>query len=94
MSGKPAARVADMHTCSKHTGTIPHVGGPVVGGSSNVFINGRPAARVGDRATCQGPPDRISEGSATVLLTGNQPLEWVTGRSMVASLLAEVQMSS
>ncbi|MFT8947963.1 MAG: PAAR domain-containing protein [Acetobacter aceti] len=70
MSGKPAARLTDMHTCPKTTAQMPHVGGPVVTGSPNVFINGRPAARVGDRATCQGPPDKISEGSATVFING------------------------
>ena len=70
VSSKPAARVTDMHTCSETTSQVPHVGGPIVSGSPNVFINGRSAARVGDIATCNGPLDKISEGSASVFING------------------------
>lgn len=72
MSGKPAARITDMHTCPQTTALVPHVGGPVVTGSPDVFINGRPAARVNDNATCCGPQDKISEGSASVFIN-NKP---------------------
>ena len=34
--GKPAATIGHMHVCPKTTGTVPHVGGPVVIGSTNV----------------------------------------------------------
>ncbi|VAW49767.1 hypothetical protein MNBD_GAMMA04-492 [hydrothermal vent metagenome] len=66
--GKPAARISDMHVCPKRTGKIPHVGGPILAGSSNVFIGGLPAARVGDMAVCVGPPDKIKSGSSGVLI--------------------------
>ena len=64
--GKPAARITDMHTCP-----LPiHVGGPVITGSSNVFIGGMPAATVGDQCTCVGPPDTIIQGSSSVFING------------------------
>ncbi|EON78221.1 hypothetical protein ADIS_1418 [Lunatimonas lonarensis] len=69
--GSPAARITDMHVCPMVTGTVPHVGGPVLPpGEPTVFIGGMPAARVGDLATCTGPPDSIVAGSATVLIGG------------------------
>ncbi len=53
------------------TGTVPHVGGPVLPpGDPTVLIGGLPAARVGDMAICIGPPDTIAAGSATVLIGG------------------------
>ena len=68
--GKPAAVVGSMHLCPGKTGKIPHVGGPVVVGSSTVKITGLPAARVGDKLICIGPPDTISAGSSTVTIDG------------------------
>jgi uncharacterized Zn-binding protein involved in type VI secretion len=66
-----AARIADMHTCPMLTGTVPHVGGPILPpGSPTVLIGGMPAARVGDMATCTGPPDTIIKGSGTVMIGG------------------------
>lgn len=66
-----AARVGDMHTCPMVTGTVPHVGGPVLpAGCPTVLIAGMPAARVGDMLTCTGPPDTIAAGSATVTIGG------------------------
>lgn len=60
-----------MHTCPMVTGTVPHVGGPVLPpGEPTVLIGGMPAARVGDMAVCTGPPDSIAMGSATVLIGG------------------------
>jgi len=53
------------------TGTVPHVGGPVMPpGEPTVLIAGMPAARVSDMATCTGPPDSIVAGSGTVLIGG------------------------
>ncbi len=68
----PAARISDMHTCPMVTGTVPHVGGPVVVGCPTVMIGFMPAARVGDMCVCVGPPDTIAKGSATVMI-GNMP---------------------
>lgn len=69
----PASRVSDMHVCPMVTGTVPHVGGPILPPCQpNVLIGGLPAARVGDMCTCVGPPDTIVKGSATVL-TGSMP---------------------
>lgn len=69
--GQPAARINDMHVCPMVTGTVPHVGGPVLPpGEPTVLIGNMPAARMGDMATCTGPPDTIIAGSATVLIGG------------------------
>lgn len=69
--GQPAARITDMHVCPMVTGTVPHVGGPVLPpGEPTVLIGGMPAARMGDMATCTGPPDTIVSGSGTVLIGG------------------------
>lgn len=67
-----AARVGDMHVCPMVTGTVPHVGGPVLPpGAPTVLIGGMPAAKVGDMCTCTGPPDSISAGSGTVNIGGS-----------------------
>ena len=69
--GAPAARITDMHVCPMFTGTVPHVGGPILpAGDPTVIIGGMPAARVGDMATCVGPPDSIILGSTSVLIGG------------------------
>ena len=67
----PAARITDMHTCPLVTGTVPHVGGPILpAGAPTVLIAGMPAARVGDMAVCTGPPDTIMTGSGSVMIGG------------------------
>lgn len=69
--GKPAARLADMHTCPMVTGTVPHVGGPISGpGVPTVLIGGMPAAVMGDMCVCVGPPDTIVLGSTGVMIGG------------------------
>lgn len=66
-----AARVGDMHFCPAITGTVPHVGGPVLPpGCPTVRIGGQPAARAGDMLVCSGPPDSIIGGSSTVNIGG------------------------
>ena len=66
-----AARVSDFHICPMITGTVPHVGGPILPpGCATVLIGGFPAACVGDMLTCSGPPDSIVAGSATVFIEG------------------------
>jgi uncharacterized Zn-binding protein involved in type VI secretion len=66
-----AARVTDMHVCPMVTGTVPHVGGPVMPpGTATVIIGGMPAAKVGDMLVCTGPPDSIVKGSGTVMVGG------------------------
>lgn len=60
-----------MHSCPLVSGTVPHVGGPIVGpGNATVLIGGMPAAVMGDNCVCTGPPDSILTGSATVLIGG------------------------
>ena len=67
----PAARIGDHHVCPMFTGTVPHVGGPIMpAGEPTVLIAGMPAARVGDMAVCTGPPDTIVMGSSTVMIGG------------------------
>ena len=68
----PAARINDMHVCPMVTGTVPHVGGPILPpGEATVLIEGQPAAKVGDSATCTGPPDTIVAGSSSVMIGGS-----------------------
>src|SRR5690606_15996795 len=64
----PASRIGDMHTCPMVTGIVPHVGGPVVFGSINVWSAGVPQARVGDPCICIGPPDLIARGHTQTLV--------------------------
>ena len=60
-----------MHICPLVTGTVPHVGGPVLApGVPTVLIGGLPAACVGDLCICTGPPDSIIMGSSTVFIGG------------------------
>jgi len=66
----PAARVDDYHTCPQVTGLVPHVGGPIISGSSNVIICGNGAATFGSLAVCTGTMDQIAQGSSTVLING------------------------
>ena len=71
--GMPAARVFDLHLCTKTTGPIPHVGGPILGpGAKTVKIGGWSAALVGDKALCIGPPDSLKQGSETVKIEGKK----------------------
>jgi len=67
----PAARITDFHACPMVTpGTppIPHVGGPIMKGSTNVLTGKLPQARVGDQAVCVGPMDVIVKGSSGVFV--------------------------
>ena len=60
-----------MHVCPMVTGTVPHVGGPIMPpGAPTVLIGGMPAATVGSMCVCTGPPDSIVKGSATVMIGG------------------------
>ncbi len=65
----PAARITDLHVCPAES-PEPHVGGPIVTGSADVFINGLPAATVGSIATCDGPPSAVVQGCATIFING------------------------
>ena len=65
----PAARISDFHTCPMvNPGPVPHVGGPVIAGSSDVLIGFMPAARVGDSAICVPASDTIAAGAGNVLI--------------------------
>lgn len=67
--GKPASRISDMHVCPMVTGTVPHVGGPVLTpGGPTVIIGGLPAATLGSQCVCVGPPDTVVSGSSTVMI--------------------------
>jgi uncharacterized Zn-binding protein involved in type VI secretion len=70
-SGKPAARVSDLHVCPMVTGTILHVGGPIAPpGCLNVLVGGKPAARITDKAICNGPEDVIVTAATGILIGG------------------------
>ena len=67
----PAARVTDMHTCPMVTGTVPHVGGPILPpGVPLVMVGGLPIGVIGNMCTCAGPPDILAMGATTVLIGG------------------------
>ncbi|MCC6873677.1 MAG: PAAR domain-containing protein [Sandaracinaceae bacterium] len=66
MSARPAARAGDLHACPQPD--VPHVGGPVAGGSSDVFVNGAPAARAGDATSCAGGSASLDGGSSGVFI--------------------------
>lgn len=66
----PAARIGDNHVCPMVTGTVPHVGGPLIVGAPTVLVCGSPQSRVGDTLVCTGPPDTVASGSATVFVAG------------------------
>ena len=69
----PAARISDMHTCPMvNPGPVPHVGGPITTGSSNVLIGFMPAARVTDKAICVPAVDTIQAGASNVIITNQQ----------------------
>ena len=68
IGGRFAWRVLDQHICPMTTVAVPHVGGPVLKGSSSVYINKRPAARMGDTIIEAGPPNRIISGCPSVLI--------------------------
>jgi len=66
-----AARVSDMHTCPAQipgTPSIPHVGGAITSGVSNVLIGKMPAATAGDSCFCVGAQDTITQGSGSVFI--------------------------
>ena len=92
MSGQPAARVGDMHTCPQVTpGTppVPHVGGPILPpGSPTTLICNQPAARIGDMATCVGPPDVISKGAFPVPI-GNMPAARMTDQTAHGGVITQ-----
>lgn len=79
MSGKPAARITDMHVCPASTGPVPHVGGPIITGEPTVLIGNLPAARISDKAICNGPLDVVVQGSPTVII-GNMPASRIGDR--------------
>jgi len=66
-----AARTTDMHVCPASTGSVPHVGGPILpGANTTVLIANMPAAIVGDNCMCTGPPDALIVGSSSVMIAG------------------------
>lgn len=71
IGGMPASTMGDTHVCPMCTPApvpIPHVGGPVILGSTGVMLGKKPAARMGDMAVCVGPPSSIIMGCPTVLI--------------------------
>lgn len=64
------ARLGDQHHCPKHSGTIPHIGGPILGASGNVLINRIGVARQGDPMQCHVETDHIKEGVESIQVNG------------------------
>jgi uncharacterized Zn-binding protein involved in type VI secretion len=68
-----AARVGDNHICPASTGTVAHVGGPLLPpGVPNVFIGKKPAAVAQGQCTCAGGPAMIARGSSNVFINKKQ----------------------
>ena len=68
-----AARQTDFHNCPMQTPgvvPVPHVGGPILQGITNVLIGCLPAATVGSSCFCVGSVDTISSGSSSVFISG------------------------
>ena len=74
MSGQPAARVGDNHTCPLiNPGGVPHTGGPILPPGAPTVSDRRraPSARLpGDMAVCVGPMDVIVKGAFPVPIVG------------------------
>ena len=69
IAGQPAAVVGDLVICPlSEPPAVPHVGGPIITGSTTVLIAGRPAARMGDTVIETGPPSTIILGALSVLI--------------------------
>jgi uncharacterized Zn-binding protein involved in type VI secretion len=49
----------DQHQCPANNGGQPHVGGQIIEGSSNVFINNKAVARHNDLCLCQQIPNPL-----------------------------------
>lgn len=71
MAGQPIATLGSMTVCPLCNGTVPHVGGPIIGpGMPGVTINGQPVAVMGDMGTCVGPPATVVQGCPEVTING------------------------
>jgi uncharacterized Zn-binding protein involved in type VI secretion len=72
IENKPAWIAVDyVHVCPLVNGTVPHVGGNVLIGSTSVFINDRPAVRMGDKVMEPGAgPNPITSGATSVVIGG------------------------
>jgi uncharacterized Zn-binding protein involved in type VI secretion len=70
IEGQAAAVRGDETTCPLSGGNppVPHVGGPIVTGSTTVFIGGSPAARIGDTNAENGASATINSGAGTVII--------------------------
>lgn len=68
---QPAATVTSQHICPQSDGPKPHVGGAIIAGSPDVFVEKKPISRQGDQLVCVSPaPNSIAAGSPTVFVNG------------------------
>ncbi len=70
MPERSVATVGSMHVCPMCSGTVPHVGGTIIQGESNVLVNGNPVATMGSICTCIGAIGTVIQGSPTVFVNG------------------------
>ena len=75
---KPAATISHFHVCPKVTAKVPHVGGPVIQGSPNVFIGACPPPGLAIRSSASARRTRSSRARRRCLSTANLPLVWAT----------------
>lgn len=72
------ATVGDTHACPMFNGTVPHVGGTIITGSTKVLLNNKGVARMGDKCICTGCGTTciIIQGCPSVLAEG-KPVAFV-----------------
>ncbi|MEM9884937.1 MAG: PAAR domain-containing protein [Bacteroidota bacterium] len=69
--GKKTATIKCHHTCPMKDGKKEHVGGPVIQGSQDVFVENKMLARHGDSLQCQSPKiDKIIATTTSVFVNG------------------------
>ncbi|MGJ3493735.1 hypothetical protein PsalN5692_00404 [Piscirickettsia salmonis] len=78
---RPAARKGDSTTAN--VANIGVIGGHLIGGSPDVFINKQPAARVQDAGQyCIAVINQVTEGAQTVFINGKPAAKKTSSMSL------------
>jgi uncharacterized Zn-binding protein involved in type VI secretion len=88
ISGLPAARLGDAHTCPLFNLLLPHTGGIIVLGSATVVSDGLLQARMTDPCIC-GAPNTIALGDFTVLVGSSPGFDSPLGGAVMATFLTQ-----
>ena len=71
---KPIATVGSSHWCPLFDGNKPHLGGQVIEGSTNVFVEQKPICRQGDRVLCNSPSINHAGTGSFSVFANNKPV--------------------